>query len=455
MKRNIVLLIAILACNYVSAQGYSKELKAVNEYLKTFDNGYYGYLEIIDGYLYDRFKSGKYSKSEIKYLGKALESTSEYKVIIECLDAGSCVYSTYTDSYHSSISFSQSTYFNKSELVGLLNNLLTAYKRNQRQNQMEDKPSNASEDTDFDNHLSNIDILNASNSNTSNSGATDDYATKLEKAEKALSDLNEFLPSLDNGRYSGMEVTDGYYISRFTNGGYSKAKIEDIDRVEINTVYSYAKFSCKGNNKCVYSSITNSNHDYFNFNASGANLTKVETLLNNLLTTVNNCINHESNTGANSGDNNSTGPGREKENNESEDDFWAYFLDGVDMEEPTNTVDEVKYATSLKKLNDYLPTFNKDVYKNIEVKGEDIYFYFYVYSSVYYTKISKNNLLQNTSLVLLSNENKIKLQCKGERSCFWSSYSNGFADHFQFFPKEGKELITLQGLLNDFLNALK
>lgn len=444
MKKIFALVFTIFLSANVSAQGYSKALEAVNEYLKTFDNGYYGYLEIIDGYLYDRFKSGKYSKSEIKYLGKAVESTSEYKVIIECIDGKSCVYSTYTDSYHSTISFSQSAYFNKSELVGLLNNLLTAYKRSQR----EDKPDNTSEETNIDNHLSNVDIPNASNN------STDEYATKLEKANKALSDLNEFLPSLDNGRYAGMEVTDGYFISHFTNGGYSKAKIEDIDRVEINTVYNFAKLACKGNNNCVHSSITNGNHDYFNFNASGANLTKVETLLNNLLTTVNNCINHKSNTDSNSGDKNNTS-GREKENNESEDDSWAYFLDGVDSEEPTNTVDEAKYVASLKKLNDYLPTFNKDVYKNIEVKGDDVYFYFYVFSSVYYSKISKTNLLQSTSLVPLSSENKIKLQCKGERSCFWSSYSNDYVDHYQFFPKEKKELNTLQGLLNDFLNALK
>ena len=36
-------------------ENYTDVLKKINTYLKTFDNGYYGYLEVIDGYLYDRF----------------------------------------------------------------------------------------------------------------------------------------------------------------------------------------------------------------------------------------------------------------------------------------------------------------------------------------------------------------------------------------------------------------
>lgn len=110
---------------------YTLELKKLNDYLKTFDNGYYGYLEIKDGYLFDRFSSGKYSKSEIKYLGTAVESESGKKVSVKCKEDKECVFSTYTDSYHSSITFSQLNEFNTNELISLLNNLISACNKNE------------------------------------------------------------------------------------------------------------------------------------------------------------------------------------------------------------------------------------------------------------------------------------------------------------------------------------
>ena len=69
MKKTTATIILITLFHVGFSQSYKEELKKVNDFLKTFDNGYYGYLEIKDGYLYDRFPSGKYSKSEIKYLG--------------------------------------------------------------------------------------------------------------------------------------------------------------------------------------------------------------------------------------------------------------------------------------------------------------------------------------------------------------------------------------------------
>lgn len=107
---------------------YLSELKKLNDYLQTFDNGYYGFIEIKDGYFYDRFKSGEYSKTLIADLSKAEVETANQKVRIMCKSNSSCVYSTYTNSYHTQISFSQSTNFNTTILIDLLNNLLTAYK---------------------------------------------------------------------------------------------------------------------------------------------------------------------------------------------------------------------------------------------------------------------------------------------------------------------------------------
>jgi len=111
----------------IKNNNYLTELKKVNDYLKTFDNGYYGYLEIKDGYLYDRFKSGKYNEVLLDKLGKASIETADRKVIIPCKDNVACVFSTYTDSYHKQMSFSQSTDFNTGELITLLDNLISAY----------------------------------------------------------------------------------------------------------------------------------------------------------------------------------------------------------------------------------------------------------------------------------------------------------------------------------------
>ena len=115
MRKISSALLFIIIINSGFSQTYKEQLKAVNDYLKTFDNGYYGYLEIKDGFLYDRFPSGKYSKSEIKYLGNAVALDNEYKISIECTDSKDCVFSTYTDSYHKNISFSQTEYFDKED----------------------------------------------------------------------------------------------------------------------------------------------------------------------------------------------------------------------------------------------------------------------------------------------------------------------------------------------------
>jgi hypothetical protein len=107
MKKTTATILLITLFYVGFSQSYKEELKKVNDFLKTFDNGYYGYLEIKDGFLYDRFPSGKYSKSEIKYLGKAYEEDPGKKVSINCIEGRECVFSTYTDSYHGSIGFSQ------------------------------------------------------------------------------------------------------------------------------------------------------------------------------------------------------------------------------------------------------------------------------------------------------------------------------------------------------------
>ncbi len=105
---------------------YNSVLKKINDYLKTFDNGYYGYLEIKDGYLFDRYKSGKYSKISMSDMSTITEESSK-KIVINCKNEKECVYSTYTNSYHTTLSFSQSEDFNTTKLIGYFYELKDAY----------------------------------------------------------------------------------------------------------------------------------------------------------------------------------------------------------------------------------------------------------------------------------------------------------------------------------------
>ncbi|MBK9328795.1 MAG: hypothetical protein IPM95_05610 [Sphingobacteriales bacterium] len=56
----------------------------VNKYLKKFDNGYYGYFEVNDGYINDRFKAGKYNKFKMEDMEAAVIQEQYSRVIFKC-----------------------------------------------------------------------------------------------------------------------------------------------------------------------------------------------------------------------------------------------------------------------------------------------------------------------------------------------------------------------------------
>ncbi|MBK9328802.1 MAG: hypothetical protein IPM95_05645 [Sphingobacteriales bacterium] len=288
MKKSILAFVLLLLCmQSIYGQTYKIHLEKINNYLKTFDNGYYGYLEIKDGYLYDRFPSGKYSKSEIKFLTNAYESEFRRKVTLDCTDKKECVYSTYTDSYHNSIGFSTTTDFNTKELIDLLNAFLAAYKGTS-------------------NTITNTTV----STNTLNPAKTDRQKNARERQQYASSS--------------------------------------------------------------TYSQI---------------------------------------------------------------------------------------FSDELKKLNEYLKSFNPETYDKVEVKEGKVYFYFKVYSMVYNSSISISDLIQNTTVQNAKSVGEfgsaeIKIFCKGDKKCFYSTYSNGYADHFRFFSKTVKDLTKMEKLINDFIKSL-
>lgn len=446
-------------------QNSKTALQKVNDFLKTFDNGYYGYLEIIDGYLYDRFPSGKYTKSLMSDLSKAEEETYKRKVRIKCKNDADCVFSTYTDSYHKQLSFSQSSDFNTSELISLLNNLISAYSN-----------TTAGSSDDLDKYKSNSDIVSRGNTETKNTSSTTNTNSTTTKnkplIDKALKELNDYMITLDNGRYKGFKVEGDYLVNYYENNNSSKAKISDLGYVKDNKEFNYVKLACTGDKECVYSSITKGYHEYFNFNISaGKSSEKMVSLLNNFL----DALKGKSSTTASTSTSTTTSlksdaqklrEQKEKErlgktiSNNEEDDFWGSLFDDVTPSEKSTSANPSKYAKPLNDLNAYLKTFNPETYGDVEVRGSDVIFNFKFSSQKFNSSISITSLTGNTTVIKGKSAgtfgtDEIKILCKNESKCFYSSYSKGTTDHFRFYSNKIKDLTKMEQLVKEFINALK
>ena len=72
------------------SQPYTILLDKLNVFLKTFDNGYYGHLEIKNDVLYDYYKNGTYSKININDISEAKVVDANRKIQIFC-NQGLCV----------------------------------------------------------------------------------------------------------------------------------------------------------------------------------------------------------------------------------------------------------------------------------------------------------------------------------------------------------------------------
>ncbi|MCB9032697.1 MAG: hypothetical protein H6553_02555 [Chitinophagales bacterium] len=227
--------------NMVSDKDYKDALAKLNRYLTRFKEGYYGTMEIKDGYLYDNYQSGKYSKIKVTDIDKVIEVETGTEVAIKCKNNSKCVYSTYTNDYHDEMPFSnKGNKFNTQELIDLINNVLNAY----------NKSSN--------------------NKNT-------DYKTALNK-------VNKYLKTFDNGYYGYLEVKDGYLYDRFKSGKYSKAKIEDLGKAKEDTPNKKVVINCFSNQDCVYSTYTELYHSQMTFSQTESfNTQELINLLNDFI----------------------------------------------------------------------------------------------------------------------------------------------------------------------------
>jgi hypothetical protein len=254
MKKTFLIYSLFILSQVCLGQSYKTQLNQLNNYLKTFDDGYYGYLEVKDGYLYDRFKSGKYSKAKISDLLKAKESEAKRKVIVPC-KYGNCVFSTYTDSYHEQMSFSQSKDFNTTVLIDLLNKFLVAYNNEDIYIEKEDLEDL---DSDYPKVIEKITKI-ANNQTTNNS------STKNVKLDNAIKNLNKYLETFDNGYYGHVEVINNVFYVRFKNGVSNYFNLKDISEVKVltnNSSNTKVAFMCKEGKNCLYSGYLKDYEDY-------------------------------------------------------------------------------------------------------------------------------------------------------------------------------------------------
>ena len=407
MKKTTATILFISLFYNIFSQTYKAELKAVNDYLKTFDKGYYGYVEIKDGFLYDRFPSGKYSKSEIKYLGNAVAFDSEYKVSIECTDSKDCVFSTYTDSYHKNISFSQSEYFDKEVLVGLLNDLLSAYKKN------------------TGNYKNDVALIEKKTSTSSNSN----YQTALKK-------LNDYLKTFDNGYYGYFEVINNEVFIRLKAGTYCSALISDLDKAYVVEDYKKIELRCLGGENCMNATYTKGKTTGLKmYQDKSFDTEEFTQLINDLISTLKN---NKTNTPNNGNEAVVLKPSTNNSNNSTSN---------YSTKSTSNNSSTGNYQTALKKLNDYLATFDNGYYGYFEVKDG------YIYDRFKAGKYNKFKMEDIEGAVIQEQYSRVIFKCKSGNCISTDWKENGKEEYTQFTKSGSYNYQELADLLNNFRDA--
>ncbi len=264
----------------------------------------------------------------------------------------------------------------------------------------------------------------------------------------ALKKLNTYLKTFDNGYYGYFEIIGNDIYMRFKAGKYNKFKAADMQGAVIQEEYKRVIFKCKGDNKCISTDWNeNGKEEYSQFTTGNAyNYQELKNLLDNFLASVKGNLPNPSGSSTTNTTNSSVS---DKEKNA------AAIRAQKDKERNQNTSStnlNQKYTVPLKKLNEYLKTFNSETYRDIEVKDGKVYFAFAVYTMIYKSDIDINELKQNTITVKAADE--VKIGCKNEGKCFYSTYSKGNADHFRFFSKTVKDLTIMKQLVDDFIKAL-
>lgn len=105
----------------------TEALLELNKFLSSFDNGYYGNVEIKDGYWFTNFKTGTYCKAKMSDLDVAVVQLTENSVVLKCKGDIKCIFSTWNNEYYAYSHFRTGTDFDKVALAKLINDVLDSY----------------------------------------------------------------------------------------------------------------------------------------------------------------------------------------------------------------------------------------------------------------------------------------------------------------------------------------
>lgn len=429
--------------NTNSTTNYQVALKKLNDYLKTFDNGYYGYWEVKDGYIYDRFKAGKYNKFRMEDMEGAVIQSEYSRVIFKCKGDNKCIETDWKPNGREDYTqFTTSGSYNYKELADLLNNFRDAYLGKNSTNSTSNSTKKYTESSEFlDGLKSNNDITNSGSNKPANgrervkSTTVNNNSSSKTSYTAALSELNKFLKDYDKELNKSIEVKGDYIIEHFRGSYTSKAKISDIAGVETDAKYNVVHLYCKNNAKCVYSSYMKSDYDYFNYNCSSAS--QMNTLYK-LMTEFWNQLNGISSSASTSNSSNSS----QKYTESSE------FLDGLksNIDITNSSSSSSSYQTSLSKLNDFLKTFDNGFFGKLEVKDG------YIFTRFKNGNFNKFKMQDMQDAVIDEANKKVIFKCKGDKYCQstdWKENSNYYS-HFYGDNVTRDQLVKLRDLLNTF-----
>jgi hypothetical protein len=108
---------------------FEYQLSELNALLEDFADGYFGKMEVVDGYVVIRFQEGKYSMFKVEDMAMPVLDERWGQVNWDCKNESLCVETDWNDEgKESGILFSELGSDSLDYLMELLNNFIAAYK---------------------------------------------------------------------------------------------------------------------------------------------------------------------------------------------------------------------------------------------------------------------------------------------------------------------------------------
>lgn len=409
------------------AQDYKQELQAINGYLKKINGAGFDSISIKDGEL-TRYYRQYYYKVKIKDLagGELLKKEKEFKV--NCVDGTNCVYNSFSERNDKQLRFSYK--FEQLDTISVLfANLIEAYRGN--------KP--------------------VVNNNASIQAKKQDRLSR----EEALSNLNQYLTTFDNDRFSGIEIKDEYLYNNYKSGKYEKVKITDLGNIVLHESLKSITWGCKGRN-CIYVS---DNKDYrtsmYFRSGTGKDIKKLKELLDELAVALN-----VQNTSVSKYASNNTDAGK-KQSGDSDEDYLGLAVDtpkqttkeaATPQSQPGNNAisqnSEIKAL--LSKINNYLSE-NSVKLKSVEMKDGKVFFNFKMGLRTESQSINISDFAKQVKIedVSIFSSKEVRMSSIDKKEIFFSSFSNQYMKFVTLSNDAEDKQIQLKKLVTDLQTSIK